>query len=304
MCYPTLKYINYKNIRTMKKMMTCALSAALLLTVSCGKIDVEDDVSLAVSMDFEDWKPSKTFTFSFDGTVTECARTRATLAELGITDLWLFDYVDGQVVQTVHKADGFGDVTASLCYGAHTLCFVASRGSEPTVDVHDISWEKPSDTFWAAVTMDVLPSTPTSQAVTLRRVATRLRVSVSDEITADMRRIEVEPALWYYGIDVRTGDGTDARRQVRTVDIPASYAGTRGQLTASFFGLSPSDGWQTDVDVRVTGADGAVIGSVSLPSVRFGQNMTTACSGGMLGTHGGFTLAADDGWLDENVVEW
>lgn len=280
----------------MKRFMM-ALSAALLLT-ACGEHEMTEELTAGITP--ADSMKSKTITFTFG----EKSSTRATLAELNITDLWLFDYVGDELNQTIHKTEGFDALILSMDYGEHRLCFVASRGTDPTVTAPTISWEKPSDTFWATLTMDVQPASSGEQSVTLKRVATRLRISITDEITSQMARLEVEPATWYYGIDVQTGDGTDARRQVRSVTIPASYVGTQGQLTASFFGLSLASDWQTDIDVRLICSDESLLGSVSLPSVRFAQNLTTVYSGGIMGAGRSVSLTADDDWGDENTHTW
>ena len=277
-----------------------ALSAALLLT-ACGEHEMTGE--LTASMTPTDSVSKKTITFDF-GEISQRSMTRATLAELNITDLWLFDYMGDDLKQTIHKTDGFDAAALSLDYGEHTLCFVASRGSEPTVTAPTISWVKPSDTFWATLTMNVQPASSASQSVTLHRVATRLRISITDEITAQMARLEVEPATWYYGVNVRTGDGTDARQQMRSVAIPSSYVGTTGQVSALFFGLSLSTDWQTDIDVKMIGTDESVLGSVTLPSARFAQNLTSIYSGGIIGAGKSVTITADDTWSDDNVHTW
>ena len=255
---------------------------------------------LTAEMTPKDTMKSKTITFTFG----EKSSTRATLAELNITDLWLFDYIGDNLKQTIHKTDDFGSVSLSLDYGEHALCFVASRGSEPTVTAPTISWVKPSDTFWAALTINVQPASSASQSVTLHRVATRLRIAITDEITSQMARLEVEPATWYYGMNVRTGEGTDARQQMRSVAIPSSYVGTTGQVSALFFGLSPSTDWQTDIDVKMIGTDESVLGHVTLPSARFAQNLTSIYSGGIIGAGKSVTITADDTWSDDNIQTW
>lgn len=273
-----------------------ALSAALLL--ACGEHEMTEE--LTAGMTPADSMKSKTITFTFG----EKSSTRATLAELNITDLWLFDYIGDNLQQTIRKTDDFGSVPLSLDYGEHTLCFVASRGSEPTVTAPTISWVKPSDTFWATLSMNVQPASSASQSVTLHRVATRLRIAITDEITSQMARLEVEPATWYYGLNVRTGEGTDARQQMRSVTIPSSYVGTTGQVSALFFGLSSSTDWQTDIDVKMIGTDESVLGHVTLPSARFAQNLTSIYSGGIVGAGKSVTITADDTWSDDNVQTW
>jgi len=276
------------------------LSAALLLT-ACGEHEMTGE--LTAEMTPTDSVSKKTITFDF-GEISQQAMTRATLAELNITDLWLFDYMGDDLKQTIHKTDGFDAAALSLDYGEHTLCFIASRGSEPTVTAPTISWAKPSDTFWATLPLNVQPASSASQSVTLHRVATRLRISITDEITAQMARLEVEPATWYYGMNVRTGEGTDARQQMRSVAIPSTYVGTTGQVSALFFGLSLSTDWQTDIDVKMIGTDESVLGHVTLPSARFAQNLTSIYSGGIIGAGKSVTITADDTWSDDNVQTW
>ena len=277
-----------------------ALSAALMLT-ACGEHEMTGE--LTERMTQTDSMRKKTITFDF-GEISQHAMTRATLAELNITDLWLFDYMGDELKQTIHKTDDFGSVSLSLDYGEHALCFVASRGSEPTVTAPTISWVKPSDTFLATLSLNVQPASSASQSVTLHRVATRLRIAITDEITSQMARLEVEPATWYYGLNVRTGEGTDVRQQMRSVAIPSSYVGTTGQVSALFFGLSPSTDWQTDIDVKMIGTDESVLGHVTLPSARFAQNLTSIYSGGIIGAGKSITVTADDTWNDDNVQTW
>ena len=280
----------------MKRFMM-ALSAALLL--ACGEHEMTEE--LTAGMIPSDSIQSKTVTFTFD---EGRGGTRATLQELNITDLWLFDYVGDELKQTIHKTEGFDALTLSMDYGEHRLCFVASRGTDPTVTAPTISWEKPSDTFWATLTMDVQPASSGEQSVMMKRVATRLRIGITDEITAQMARLEVEPATWYYGMNVRTGEGTDVRQQMRSVAIPSSYVGTTGQVSALFFGLSPSIDWQTDIDVKMIGSDESVLGHVTLPSAHFAQNLTSIYSGGIIGAGKNFTITVDDTWNDDNVQIW
>lgn len=285
-----------------------ALAVAAILP-SCTKNDEPEVVppTLEISLPSDSIATHATVTFAFGGDVSIHPMTRASLTELNLTDVWVFDYVGGQLQTTTHQTASdasFGSPSLTVDYGDHTFYFVASRGDTPTIDGTTISWAKPSDTFWATLAMDVQPSTSSIQSVTLRRVATRLRISIDDKITAQMSRLEVEPMTWYYGLNVMTGEGTDARQQVRSVTIPASYVGTTGQLSAAFFGLSPSDDWQTDVTVRLVGADESILGSVYLSDVRFCQNLTTVYRGGVIGTSQPFTVIADDEWLPDNEKTW
>ena len=110
--------------------------------------------------------------------------------------------------------------------------------------------------------------------------------------------------MWYYGFDLLTGEATGERVQQREIAIPATYVGTAGELSASFFGLSPSEPWQTDVAVAVLDGDGSVMGSVTLEGVTMSRNVTTVYSGGIFGKGGTMSVTADDGWGADDVHEW
>lgn len=259
-------------------------------------------------------KPSgweqKTITFTFGDTFQQRAMTRADITSLDLTDLWMIDYVGSELQQTIHQSstdEGFGVLSASMGYGEHTLYFVASRGTTPTTDTdaQTITWVKPSDTFWATATITVSPSSASSQAVTLSRVATRLRITVNDEVPTGAAKFVITPSQWYYGIDYTTGIGiAPSANQPREVNIPSSYIGTSGQLAIAIFGFVPSADWHTDITAALKASDESTLGLVTLEDVEMKRNITTAYSGGILGTAKSFTLSADDAWGDEDVHTW
>ena len=164
---------------------------------------------------------------------------------------------------------------------------------------------KPSDTFWATASITVSPSSASSQAVTLGRVATRLRISVNDEVPDGAAKFVITPSQWYYGIDYTTGSGiAPSANQPREVNIPSSYIGTSGQLAIAIFGFVPSADWQTDITAALKASDESTLGQVMLEDVALNKNITTAYSGGILGTAKSFTLSADDSWGNEDVHTW
>jgi hypothetical protein len=192
-------------------------------------------------------------------------------------------------------------------YGAHTLYFVASRGTTPTTDTEakTITWAKPSDTYWATTSITVAPSSASAQAVSLGRVATRLRITVTDEVPTGAAKFVVTPAQWYYGINYTTGNGVGVQSNYpREVAIPANYIGTSGQLSIGLFGFVPSADWQTDVTATLKSSDESTLGQVSLEDVPLNKNITTSYSGGILGTAKAFTLTADDAWGEDDVHTW
>lgn len=279
------------------------LAAALMLSMNaCTSEEPQNEKPTGME--------AKTITFTFGDTFQQRAMTRADITSLSLTDLWMFDYVGDDLQQTIHQSstdDGFGAISASMGYGTHTLYFVASRGTTPNADTDakSITWAKPSDTYWSTASITVAPNSSASQSVTLSRVATRLRITVNDEVPANAAVFTVTPSQWYYGINYTTGAGVGLQANYpRPVTIPANYIGTSGELMISIFGFVPSADWHTDITAALKASDESTLGQVTLEDVTLKRNITTAYSGGILGTAKAFTLTADDAWGDDDVHTW
>jgi hypothetical protein len=224
-----------------------------------------------------------------------------------MTDLWVFDYVGDELIRTAHKVSSDADFSSpsmSLQYGEHTLYFVASRGKTPTVDGTDITWEQPSDTFWKAVSVNVGSSSSSVVPVTLDRVATKLRVAVTDEVPEGVTEICVTPDVWWYGVDYMTGAAIQSLENERSIAVPASYVGTSGQLVVNVFGMSDSDEWTTDVTISAKDGDGNVVGIVALDDVPFERNSATNVSGSLFAAGTTFSVSLNDVWADSYDLEW
>lgn len=162
----------------MKKLIICALLTSALC--ACEKQTVSEDLQ-------EDRAARITFNLSR-------TETRATsLSDSEMTDLWLFDYIGDNYVQTIHLTssdDDFSSVTATLSVGTHNIYFVASRGDDSMVDEinRTIYWGTPRDTFWGKTIISVTAGMTGTRNVTLERVSSRLRITISDEIPSDMSR--------------------------------------------------------------------------------------------------------------------
>ena len=224
-----------------------------------------------------------------------------------MTDLWLFDYLDGELVATVHKVTDdvdFEEPTLHMRHGRHQVYIVASRGKTPTVSGTEITWQTPSDTFWKNIAIDVSLTSSPDVTVAIDRVATKLSVKITDEIPDGASVLVMKPSTWFYGIDYQTGEAVGESDAERRVSLPASYVGTTGQLAAGFYGLSDSGEWATDIRVAVLDADGNTMGEVALPDVPFLRNRVTEASGGLFSSSTGFHITLNDEWLDTYSIEW
>ena len=284
----------------MKKLMV-AMSAALMLT-ACGN---ETELSGRLQTP-NDSIENVTIEFVIPMTTSTQAMTRGELSASQMTDLWLFDYVGDELVQTIHQSStdtGFGSVAVSTTTGNHSFCFVASRGTEPTVSDGTITWAKPSDTFWKAVAMTVTPQTANSQSVELQRVATRLKINITDEVPTSLASLSITADTWHCGIDAKSGQPTAATARTSNITVPTSYQGTTGQLSASIFGIACDD-FTTDVSITALDGNSQQIASVSVDDVTMKRNITTQLSGPLFTRQPVFGMQVNDEWGDDIIVSW
>jgi hypothetical protein len=247
---------------------------------------------------------AKTITFDFVTNVTRGLSANGS----EMTDLFMYDAVDGDYSQSQHLTPSMSTWDApqmTLGYGSHHLQFVASRGTGAVEDdeSHTITWTKPSDTFWASMPMDVSEGGNETVSVVLQRVATRMRVTITDAVPEGATQIVVTPATWYYGINYATGAACDPRSEARAIDIPSSYIGMTG-MSVSIFGMSDADEWTTDVTIEAKNADGDILGRVVLNDVPFKRNRTTEYSGALFTNSGTFSITLDDEWDEPYQSAW
>ena len=294
----------------MKKMLLMMLTG--MLVASCEKpfLGVVEDESTPETAGKNE---VKNFTFTVKGDFGAATFTRGSLSADGkeMTDLWVFDYVNGQCVQSVHQenstaGESWGKPTMQLAYGSHHVYFVASRGEGATIDAdgHTITWTGPRDTFWRDYEVEVASTSNGNRAVTLDRVTTKLRIVVNDEVPTGCAAMVVTPARWYYGWDYVNGVATASQQTERRVPVPESYVGTTGQLTVSIFGLSSTDEWVTNVSVKALGEGEAVIGSATITGAPFKANRSTEYSGNLFGSAGELDVSVNGDWESPKTGTW
>jgi len=293
----------------MKKLMM-ALAAALMLA-ACGKNDepeqtpVAENLEITIPSDSIETHATVTFSFS-DVNISEM--TRATLADLNLTDVWVFDYVGDALKTTLHQTSSdtdFGTPSFSMEYGTHTLYFVASRGSDATTDTDakTITWGTVRDTFWSTLEMTVSPSTATSQSVNLSRVVGRLKIIATDVVPETAAKFTITPSTWYYGLNYQTGEAVTSQSTPITVNIPSSYIGTTN-LNVSVYTLSGSTQWTTNVTAALKTSDDTTLGSVPITDIPIQRNHITSYGGGILTSGRSITISSDDEWIEDTPMTW
>lgn len=295
----------------MKKLLYIFM--ALLTFVSCEKIDLNE---LAKENGTETTLTSKTkkFTFTLKGDFSNEWKpvTRGYLSADGkdMTDLWVLDYMDGVLVQQVHQSDNtvedFGKPTMTLAYGSHHVYFIASRGASPVLNTDDstITWSSVRDTFWKDYEVTVVSTSNGNRAVTLERVVTKLNLAFTDAISADAATINFTPETWYYGLNYKTGEPTAATTsQTNTMQVPTGYDG-RTDVSVSYFSISPSSEWTTDVTVNSNDADGNIIGQGVMEDVPLKRNRVTEYSGPLFTSGGEMALTLNGTWETSDTGTW
>lgn len=289
------------------------LSAFLLLTACEKEIYDTDAEEVSVIVD----GPKKNFTFTVKGDF-EAAQFKAPRrakssylndGDANMTDLWVYDYMNGTLIQKVHQTaddDNWGQPKMSLAYGEHHVYFIASRGVEPSVDEssHVISWSTVRDTFWKDYEVNVVSTSNGNRAVTLDRVATKLRVVVDDKVPDGCAAISITPERWYYGLDYMTGEAVSSQKKSITVNVPESYIGTTGQLIVNVFGLSSVSEWTTNVTVTATDGSGSTLGSASIVGAPFKRNRATEYHGSLFGSEGDINISVNTEWEESTTGTW
>lgn len=288
------------------------LLLAVLLVAACQSPMIEDDnQGNNEEPSTQTTVKTKKFRFTIKGDFGSPTFTRGYLAADGkdMTDLWLFDYVDGVMVQSVHQTasdEDWGEPALSLTYGAHHIYFVASRGDSPVLDEDSktITWNTPRDTFWKDYEVSVVSTSNGNRAVTLDRVATKLRISVNDEVPLTCSTVTVMPDRWYYGMNYVTGAAAAARTQAFNVSVPESYRGTTGMLAVNIYGLSGADEWTADVSIAATDGSGTVLGSATIEDAPFKRNRATEYSGNLFGSTGAMNVSVNAEWAESVTGAW
>ena len=291
-----------------------ALAVGLTLTACEKEIMSEKPDGEASGMVAADAVKTKKFTFTLKGDFSDEWKsvTRGYLAAEGkdLTDVWMLDYMDGQMVQQMHQSDNtaedFGKPVMQLAYGSHHVYFVASRGTAPTLNVgeHSIVWERPSDTFYKDYEVNVVATSNGNRAVTLERVVTKLRLTFTDAIPENATTINITPATWYKGLDYITGEPCAvAESQTTTINIPSTSIGQTG-VSASMFSVSAATEWTTDVTISSKTAADAVLGTATLSAVPLKANRVSDYSGPLFSAGGSMLLSLNGEWITPYEGTW
>lgn len=288
------------------------MALAVATLTACEKeIITEEDATVSDGSAIE---KTKKFTFTLKGDFSNDWKpvTRGYLEADGrdLTDVWVLDYQGDVLVQQIHQSDNtaedFGQPSMTLAYGSHHVYFVASRGINPTLSTADktITWEKPSDTFWADYSVTVVNSSNGNRAVTLDRVVTKFKAIVNDALPVGISSISIIPATWYYALNYQTGEATGAiSNQPTVISIPQSYEG-RTEVNFTIHSLSNITEWNTDISIVAKDGDQTVLGTATIADVPLKAGRVTEYSGSLFSSAGSTTISLNDTWATSVTGTW
>jgi hypothetical protein len=282
---------------------------------ACEKEIVSESTATPDGTTVSDGSPvgkTKKFTFTLKGDFSSEWKTRGYLSADGkdLTDVWVLDYVDGQLVQQLHQGDNtaenFGKPQMTLSYGSHHIYFIASRGSGATLSTenHTITFTRVLDTFYKDYEINVTATSNGSRSVTLDRIVTKLTTVITDAIPEGAATFNLTPEAWHYGIDYTTGLPISATAsKTITINIPSSEIGVTNEHL-SIFGFSTEDEWTTNVTLNCKKADGTILGSAVLANVPLKRNRITEYTGPLFSSNGLTTVGLSTDWDTEYVGTW
>lgn len=233
--------------------------------------------------------------------------TRATLSEAGVVDLWVLDYVDGELKQSVKQSSGdagFGNVEMKMKYGQHKVVAVAGCGDGGVLNVGDggvgvVVWERVKDTFGKAVDVNVSEGSEGDVSVVMDRMVGAVRVLMKDAIPEEAKTMRVEmkrcqelkvPGL---GIGEVSVSGVES-------EFPASWKGKKDKYM-TVFTICGEEEIVTDVCVTVKDGDGEVIADVTVEDVSIGRNKRVTMSGCLFGgVVRGMDVSVGNVWDEES----
>ena len=87
------------------------------------------------------------------------------------------------------------------------------------------------------------------------------------------------------------------------MNVPSGYAG-RTDVSVSYFSISPSSEWSTDVTVNSKDADGNIIGQGVMEDVPMKRNRVTEYSGPLFTAGGEMALTLNGTWETSETGTW
>lgn len=266
----------------------------LFLLTSCSQIENNESTKLM------------TFAIGGDFTKSYEEMSRASVTDAGLTDIWVFDYADGQLKQQVHQSStdtGFGTIQLPMSYGEHSVKFVASKGEAPALSGSPLSifWTKPKDTFTLDYPLTVAPSDNGARSPELKRAVSAVKLTFTDKVPTNASEMQIAINR-STSLDISTLIAGAATSGTNILAIPASWSGKSGGEITTY--TLCDDELTTDVSVLVLDNGGNSISNFTVKNVTLKKNRITTLKGEVFSRGSGFTVSVDDAWDEGAEVKF
>lgn len=201
-----------------------------------------------------------------------------------ITDVFVFDYMNGELIQTVHQTSNdidFGMPTLSMNYGKHTLYFIISDGLNPIVDklFNTIKWETTGDTFHSSLTINVTESTHTNFFIDMKRVASQLKIKMNKGFPFKATTFEISTATWFNEINYITGNAVNPKESISRFEIPDDCKNRDSNAQYRLYTLTDGLSFNTCSNLIVYDKNGEIINSATISTVTMERGKCSTYSG-------------------------
>lgn len=256
----------------------------------------------------------KELTMCLSGDFAYTISTRATAVSTP-NDLFIFDYVEGEEVQSIHLMgvdDDKFNPKMKLSYGKHKLYIILSYGDRPSYSVYNnvMTWVTVKDTFWKEYELAIDANTASTISITLDRVIAKLEVKSLDKVPDDAESIRITPTCWYSSFNYLTGEACEGVSSNHNMYYTVKKGWDYADLVAYCFA---SKDFKSEINFEVSLSGGSKVKNIAR-NVPFKQNQITAMKGNLftkddsgtattIGDHV-FNIKVDDVWYDVNEVTW
>ena len=288
--------------------LTAAMRATLCVTclatsaVACTSDDPDPSVAVAVlpPPPMED-PVTVTFGFGYDYDVRPMTRAASPVGTVAThLDLWVCQGDDINEVHQTSATEGFGTVNMTLdrskTYTLYAVAHKADGAATLTDGIISFPDDKVKDTFWYSTTFS--PADATTVACELERIVAAFRLSITDGIPAEVKRLRITMAGVYDRWSVTDG----AAHQTDRV-VTVNYGGTSANFLV--YAIVPEAETLHTVTVEALDDGDRVVQQRTFPDVPLRRNFKTQFTGDFFTSQPmAITLTAASDWQEYEPVSF
>ena len=237
--------------------------------------------------------------------VQKQSMTRAALED-ACSVLDYFRVTDGMITSSLTQKSGeasFGTIADEIPYGIHKLYFIGHKSEVTDFENGVASFDKVTDTFSYALSLEVDANTESVQPIELIRNVAKLELVAVDVLPDNLATVEFTITGADKNLDVDTGLGETENTQVKTIQVPETNLGKTNCTFAAYTFLLEEESSIT-VDFTAKDKDGHIIVSHTFENVDMQTNFISRITGKVFGDQFGFSITASTEWAGEIDYEF